>query len=109
MQQKTIELVAWLAEQAEIREGADLPRSRLRDAAELIQDQQTAMTEAAKIITELCQTHGIPLPEATMERLLGKYPEDGAEVIEECTFYPSLDALAAIGFKPDETGKAVSI
>lgn len=42
--------------------------------------------------------------------LLGGYePGDGWDVLEECTFYPTLDALATIGFRPDENGKAISI
>lgn len=41
---------------------------------------------------------------------LGEYdPEDGSEVLEECTFYPTLDALSAISFRPEERGKEVSI
>ncbi|HAT2580744.1 TPA: hypothetical protein I8273_004806 [Aeromonas hydrophila] len=40
--------------------------------------------------------------------LLGPFDaDDGAEVLEECTFYPSLAALAEVGVRPDECGKAI--
>lgn len=46
--------------------------------------------------------------EGTTVFLLGPFDEeDGAEVLEECTFYPSLAALAEVGVHPDECGKAV--
>lgn len=42
--------------------------------------------------------------------LLGPDDEDdGAEVLAECTFYPTLAALAAVGWQPDVDGKAVPV
>ncbi|KWD78361.1 hypothetical protein WL71_24455 [Burkholderia ubonensis] len=42
--------------------------------------------------------------------LLGSFEAgDGAEVIDECTYYPTLDALKAIGFMPGTDGRAVRI
>lgn len=40
--------------------------------------------------------------------LLSPPDDDGRYVIDECTFYPSLNALAAIGFRPGPDGKAIS-
>lgn len=46
--------------------------------------------------------------EGTTVFLLGPFDEeDGAEVLEECTLYPSLAALAEVGVRPDKCDKAV--
>lgn len=45
----------------------------------------------------------------TVELLAPPDSESDRNVIDECTFYPSLEALAAIGFKPSPNGQAVPL
>jgi len=51
---------------------ADAEISRLKaERDQLREENEATMKEAAKFITELCQTFNIPLPVATLDKLEG--------------------------------------